>query len=384
MHMKKILLIDDEKSILNSLKRELSDWCTEMNIVILSHTNPLEAFNSLETEKDVFLVISDLRMPEMLGSDLLLKIKDVYPGIITILLTGYSEIDEIMKAVKAGIFAYILKPWDEKYLLTEINKAFELFRLREEKAKYLQMLDEELKWGGELQKKLLEREIPKSRSISVDVEYLPLPMLYCGGDYYDFISLPHGNYFVLLGDVAGHGLKAAFITTILKTIIYSEYVREHQTVGISPADFLTWLNSRISTELSQFPDILITFVAMVINPSEKKIIFANAGQSHFYLIRGEKTHAIYDEGFCLNITDDPKYKNRSFSIKQGDQIYMFTDGLTEIRENKATISKEVTGKILITEAGKNSSPAEIVEAFRQESSEGLFYDDITLISIRIN
>ena len=127
-------------------------------LLLFVGTNPIEAFNALETEADVFLVISDLRMPEMLGSDLLLKIKDKYTDIITILLTGYLEVDEIMKAVKSGIFAYILKPWDEKYLLTEIGKAYDLAVLREEKTKYLHMLEEELRWGGELQKKLLQRE----------------------------------------------------------------------------------------------------------------------------------------------------------------------------------------------------------------------------------
>jgi phosphoserine phosphatase RsbU/P len=154
--MKKIMLVDDEPSILNSLKRELFDWCSEKFIEIIKFTNPEIALDSLEQEKEVFLVISDLRMPEMLGSDLLLKIQELYPDIMTILLTGYSEIDEIMKAVKAGIFAYILKPWDEEYLLTEINKAYELSMLKKAKGKYIKMLEEELKWGGELQKKILK------------------------------------------------------------------------------------------------------------------------------------------------------------------------------------------------------------------------------------
>ncbi len=382
--MKKIILVDDEASILNSLKRELYDWCLEKTIEIIKFTNPVEAFQSLEHEKDVFLVVSDLRMPEMLGSDLLLKIKAKYPDIITILLTGYSEIDEIMKAVKAGIFAYILKPWDEKYLLTEINKAYELSTLKEDKVKYIQMLEEELRWGGELQKKILKREIPESKTITVKVEYQPLPMLYCGGDYYDVISLPNGNYLVLLGDVAGHGLKAAFITTILKTIIYSEYVRKNQDKGISPADFLKWLNTRISSELSQFPDMLITFVALVVNPKEKKITFSNAGQSHFYLIRGSKVHPIHEEGMCLNITEEPEYKNKSFKIETNDTIYMFTDGLIEIAENKGNLSKEKTGQLLLKETKKRSSPKEIIEAFRKISTEGVFYDDITLLSVRIN
>ena len=359
------------------------DWCSDKKIEIISFTNPVEAFNALEIEREVFLVISDLRMPEMLGSDLLLIIRDKYPDIITILLTGYSEVDEIMKAVKSGIFAYILKPWDEKYLLTEIGKAYDLAKLKEEKTKYLHMLEEELKWGGELQKKLLQRNIPESEGIKFEVEYQPLPMLYCGGDYYDIIPLQDGNCLVLLGDVAGHGLKAAFITTILKTIIYSEYVRDHQKKGISPADFLKWLNLRISKELSQFPDMLITFVALVIKPSEKRIVFSNAGQSYFYLVRGSKVHPIHDEGLCLNISDDAEYKNKSFKIAQGDQVYIFTDGLIEVGENKSTLSKEVTGEVLLKETEKKSTPKGIIESFRKKSVEGIFHDDITLLVLRI-
>ena len=130
--------------------------------------------------------------------------------------------------------------------------------------------------------------------------------------------------------------------------------------------------------------MLITFVALVINPKEKKITFANAGQSHFYLIRGTKIHPIHDEGLCLNITEEPEYKNKSFKIETNDTIYMFTDGLIEVGENKGNLSKEKTGQILLEETKKESSPKEIIESFRKISTEGVFYDDITLLSVRIN
>ena len=130
--------------------------------------------------------------------------------------------------------------------------------------------------------------------------------------------------------------------------------------------------------------MLITFVALVINPKEKKITFSNAGQSHFYLIRGSKVHPIHDEGLCLNITEEPDYKNKSFTIKKDDNVYMFTDGLIEVGENKGNLTKEQTGKLLLQETERGSSPKEIIEAFRKISTEGVFYDDITLLSVRIN
>ena len=378
----KIVLVDDEVSITRSLIRELSDWGDGHGISFLAFQNPLEVLDALKESPDVFLVISDLRMPEMLGSDLLLAISKNFPDIITILLTGFSEIEEIMKAVKAGIFSYILKPWDEKYLLAEVQKALDLYTIRKEREEYITLLNEELKWGGELQKKLLTRELPVSDTFSFDVVYQPLPKLYCGGDYYDVIPLSGERYLILLGDVAGHGLKAAFITTILKTVIYSGYIRDHRNdENFSPAGFLSWLNERMSRELESFPDMLITFVALLV--SKKRIVFSNAGQSQFFLVRGNKYYPVYEEGICLNITDTPVYQNRVFKLARGDILFLFTDGLIEVTENKTTLPLETTGKLFVKAVAENKTVQQTINFFQNKSSGHCFYDDVTLLRIRV-
>ncbi len=378
----RVFLVDDEEPITRSLKRELSEWGDENSISFSSYTNPEEALNALKSTPDVFLIISDLRMPEMSGSDLLLEVHRLYPDIITILLTGYSEVEEIMKAIKAGIFSYILKPWDPQYLLAEVHKAFDLFRIKQERRQYIEMLNEELKWGGELQKKLLVRELPSAEGIEFSVEYHPLPKLYCGGDYYDVIPLAGETFLVLLGDVAGHGLKAAFITTILKTVIYSGYIRDHREDKMfSPARFLFWLNSRISLELKQFPDMLITFVALVV--SKKRVVFSNAGQSQFFLIRNGRFFPVYEQGICLNITDRPVYKNRGFTLEEGDTLYLFTDGLIEITEDKTALSVDETGALLADAATRKLSVKQTIDLFKHSSSDNSFSDDVTLLQVRI-
>ncbi len=380
----KIFIVDDEAHITRSLVRELSEWGNDHDISFITLNNPLEVMNSISQEGDVFLVISDLRMPEMTGSDLLLKIHKEYPDIITILLTGYSEVEEIMKAIKAGIFSYILKPWDEKYLIAEVNKAYDLYKTKRDRRKYIEMLDEELKWGGELQKTLLMREFPKPDKVEFFVEYQPLPKLYCGGDYYDIIQLSRGRFLVLMGDVAGHGLKAAFITTILKTIIYSGYIRDHRDdERFSPAGFLYWLNSRVNEELSRFPDMLITFVVLLVDIPEKKMIFSNAGQQHFFLIRDDKYYPVYREGICLNITDKPKYLNVTFKLKSHDKIFLFTDGLIEITENRTSLTNEQTGSILLDSTRNGYALKEIIDEFKKVSAQQVFLDDVTLMLIRL-
>ncbi len=218
--MKKILLVDDEQAILKALRRELFSWGQENQIEILTTNNPLSVNSLIEDNKEIFLLISDLKMPEKLGSELLQEVKNEFPNIITILLTGYSTPQELMKAIKAGIFSFILKPWDTEYLISEVSKAYELFNHKKEKEKLEKQLAEELKWAGEMQKRLLTREIPVTDRIAFEISYKPLPELHCGGDYYDIIKLDNDRFIVLLGDVAGHGVKAALITTILKSTIF--------------------------------------------------------------------------------------------------------------------------------------------------------------------
>jgi CheY-like chemotaxis protein len=122
-----ILFVDDEENILNSLKRELHGWAKEHALVIKTAPSATIALNIIESSApEIAVLVSDLKMPEMLGSDFLLAVKQRWPDIITILLTGYSETQEVMKAVKAGIFSYILKPWEQEYLKNELEKALDM------------------------------------------------------------------------------------------------------------------------------------------------------------------------------------------------------------------------------------------------------------------
>ncbi len=116
---KKILLVDDEKSIRISFKRELQRYydvttasCYEEAISFLS--------------KDRFdLVITDLVMPGMDGLELLKSIKTNYPETHVIILTGYGKIGEVIEATRAGADDFLLKPCDIDELLLRINKTID-------------------------------------------------------------------------------------------------------------------------------------------------------------------------------------------------------------------------------------------------------------------
>jgi len=120
-----ILCVDDEKKILNSLKRLFR----KENCRLLTASSGAEGLNILN-ENEVQLVLSDQRMPGMSGIEFMARVKDGFPDIIRIILTGYTEVDAITESINKGhIYKFFIKPWDDQNLLLEIRNALEQYDL---------------------------------------------------------------------------------------------------------------------------------------------------------------------------------------------------------------------------------------------------------------
>lgn len=118
---KKILFVDDELQIIKSLNRTFMD--TEYEVFTAGSGR--EALEILANEK-IDLVITDMRMPIMDGFMLLQKIKEQYPRVLRIILSGYSEKNTILNALQKNLAKlYILKPWDNAKLIRLVDQIVE-------------------------------------------------------------------------------------------------------------------------------------------------------------------------------------------------------------------------------------------------------------------
>ncbi len=128
----RILLVDDEDVVVRSLTALLE---LETPHTILVETSPARAVHLAKTHPPD-MVISDFFMPEMDGIRLLLEIRRLYPETALILLTGYADKENAIRAINdVGIFHYMEKPWDNDDLLTVVrtglDKRLQLHRLHE-------------------------------------------------------------------------------------------------------------------------------------------------------------------------------------------------------------------------------------------------------------
>jgi len=124
---KKLLIVDDEQSILDSLTRALNGQGYEL----LTSPDPLKALELVKTETPP-VVITDLKMPGMDGLALLEQIKSVNPHIQVVVITGHGSIDEAVSAMKKGAYDFIPKPFNRQEITAVVNRAFEKVSLLEE------------------------------------------------------------------------------------------------------------------------------------------------------------------------------------------------------------------------------------------------------------
>lgn len=118
--MKRILVVDDEVQILKALSRMF----LETDYEIFTAENGMDALKLIETT-EIDMIISDMRMPELDGYQLLSIVKEKYPKIIRIILSGYAEEKPMFRALLHNVAKfYVFKPWNNSQLLNNINKLF--------------------------------------------------------------------------------------------------------------------------------------------------------------------------------------------------------------------------------------------------------------------
>ena len=126
-----ILVIDDEVRSQEALRRTL-----EEDFEVFSASGAAAGMEILENEQstaDIRIVLCDQRMPGMTGVEFLKQVRDRWPDVIRIILSGYTEAEDIIAGVnEAGIWQYLLKPWQPEQLLLTLQRASEVWRLQQD------------------------------------------------------------------------------------------------------------------------------------------------------------------------------------------------------------------------------------------------------------
>ena len=190
------------------------------------------------------------------------------------------------------------------------------------------------------------------------------PAQLVGGDFYHLLKLPAGRIGVMVGDVSSHGFPAALIMALAisaATIYASEFA--------TPAKVLRHLDDALSDELESTEMYLTLFYA-VLDPVEKRLMFANAGHPHAFIVHGDgRTTRLDATDPPVGFAGSDAYGQEDVSWDPAtDLLFCFTDGLPDSLDPHGMESGE--GRVVreVVE-NRDRSPGEIVEALFQLTAQ---------------
>lgn len=418
-----ILYLDDEQSNLEvfriSFKREYN---------VFTAIDHLQAFEILKNNK-IHLILTDQQMPGMKGTEFLEQTLKEYPDTIRMILTGYADIGVVMDAVnKCGIYKYITKPWERDDMKITLQTALESYQLKEQNKTLISELQE---INANLEKKIEEKTkeivdyntglrlkneeiLAKNRKINHSIRYaskiqqallpknsdlldffqdfldIDAPLDVVSGDFYWFARTSPTEAYLAAVDCTGHGVPGAFMSIIG----HNEFNKAVKEKGLKePKDILEAIHQDISNHIfsndatSDGMDAALCRFEKI-DTQNYKITFAGAKRPLF----------IIQDGFLIEIAGsrksigglqiyaEGKYEQHSLHLKKGDQIYMFTDGWTDIaNEKRQKFGLKRLKELLLrtyslpVEEQKIMMMQELAE-FKQDTPPR---DDILIISVRL-
>ncbi len=161
-HQRTVLFIDDEINILRAIQRILRS--EDMNVLCASSGG--EALELLD-QHSAQVVVTDQRMPEMCGVDVLSEIRERWPDVIRMMLTGYTEMDIAVEAINRGeIYRLITKPWQDDDLRSTLRQAFDHHALKAEIQRLNQVSREQTFRLGDLNRNLEQKVHERTRQLA--------------------------------------------------------------------------------------------------------------------------------------------------------------------------------------------------------------------------
>ena len=143
------------------------------------------------------------------------------------------------------------------------------------------------------------------------------------------------------------------------------------------------MNARVSSELRRLPELIITFLACLVDTSSMTLTCANAGHLPVFILREDRAIRVLPEGMGLGFRPDARYEEAVVPLARGDTIVLCTDGLLEGLSGSPTEAEARFSRILLACAGEADFNAAVIESARAGAGTRAFTDDAALLSVRL-
>ncbi|MBK7980174.1 MAG: SpoIIE family protein phosphatase [Ignavibacteriae bacterium] len=243
-------------------------------------------------------------------------------------------------------------------------------------------LEKELDVARDVQYKILPQQTPRCESLEISALFVPA--FEVGGDYYDFFKIDDSKLGIVIADVSGKGIEAAFIMAEVKGVFssLSKLIK-------NPKEILVKANSILENCLTK--KSFVTAIYGIIDTKNGVFNFVRAGHSPLFYFNGENVDKLIPEGIGLGLDFSEKFENNikemEIKLNNNDILILFTDGINEaLNENKEEFGYNRLEEVIY----KNSHLSvdelsnQIMRSVTTFSKNNSQHDDITLVLLKWN
>jgi sigma-B regulation protein RsbU (phosphoserine phosphatase) len=382
----RILVVDDNEMNRDILMRHLE---RQGHQVTASDTGS-KALQIL-SEQTFDLVLLDILMPGLNGYQVLEKMKadPVLREIPVIMISALDETDSVVHCIALGAEDYLPKSFDPILLKARISACLSKKHYRDQEQKYMKAL---LESQRQLERELAEAAdyvkdlLPKPASEGpFQADWIFQPSAKLGGDCFDYHWVEPGKLAIFLLDVSGHGIGAALLSVSVMNVLRSQGLPH--TDFSNPAAVLGALNQHFQMETQN--NMYFTIWYGVWTPATGDLTYACAGAPPALLVPRDPALPPAELGtpdMIVGVDTDYTYENRSVQAQAGCRLFLFSDGVYEIRKSSGRMMAFREFTDLLTTRARNpggSTVQAVLQQIRGLAGADHFDDDFSLLEVTL-
>ena len=369
-----ILLVEDEANVAKLFSYNLQK-------AGLKCTTAVNGEEGLEKAKEVNpdLIISDIMMPKMNGFEFRKRLLDnpELRKIPFVFLTAKGEDDDILEGYELEIEDYIIKTSTPKVVIAKVKAI-----LQSKKKERAKAVEEVQKAAGSLGAKVVPSEFPIFEGYEIEHWHVPFEGT-PGGDFIDYVNVNDDYLVVVLGDVMGKKWGAWYFA-----VAYAGYVRSairfavESSRELKAGEIVQSVNKSIFKD-ERLSDVFITLSIVLLNKKERTANYSGAGDLPIFVSKNNDVSMVKSDGLLLGFNEEGDFKDIIIDLKQGDSIYLISDGIIESR-NPGTgeqFSKERLIDVIKRIKPEDNSLDKIKQEF-SDYTNGKYEDDVSLLCVR--
>ena len=349
--MPRALIIDDDPTTRELFRSVFSGLGGNFDSDCAFAASDNDALHIIRSGADFDIAFIAIDRDPISGMSLFHQINDRTFRVPRVALTSGADLTLIRSAMNQGAVDFLVKPISTDDFSTTLERVLETVERRRQnwndRAEF-SALKKEVDIAADIQQKILPTEFPAVPGYEFAARMRPAKSM--GGDFYDIFALPDGRTGIVVADVSGKGVPAAFYMAVARTLIRSVAM----TPGVSPSDCLYQVNDLLCAH--HISGMFVSVFYAIIDPDRSVVHFANGG--HQLPFKGGLNHRPDElaggHGVVLGIMPDMEYDEETVVLEPEDYLFVYTDGASEaFNKNREPLGEDGLAEALshITDSG---------------------------------